>query len=253
MLGRREKIQQLLSSSVHHCLWCSTVGANKWSEAFGLRGAADRPYSSSRDVTMRLLKTEEGTCNHGLWSCFKFVCVCKYLSYIILTFLYEPVSRTLFWEYRAPGTCMAVQPFFFIWRNSPQWARATLFTRFLYHTERRTTVGRTPLNEWSARRRDLYMTIHNTHNRHPCPPRDSNPEFQQAPQTYVLDRAASGTGLQPFTSWNYGNRITLFYTLQTPVVCLSSSDGFHLDAVKIKETDRDGLLVTLVGRGLACN
>jgi len=39
------------------------------------------------------------------------------------------------------------------------------FTRFLDHTQRRTTVGRTPLDEWSARRRDLYLTTHNTHNR----------------------------------------------------------------------------------------
>jgi hypothetical protein len=28
-----------------------------------------------------------------------------------------------------------------------------------------TTLGRTPLDEWSARRRDLYLTSHNTHNR----------------------------------------------------------------------------------------
>ena len=54
------------------------------------------------------------------------------------------------------------------------------FTRFLYHTQRRTTVGRTPLDEWSARRRDLYLTTHNTHNRHPCPWWDSNPRSQQA-------------------------------------------------------------------------
>jgi hypothetical protein len=40
--------------------------------------------------------------------------------------------------------------------------------------------------------------------------------------------------------------------LQTPVLYLSSSsDGFHLEEVKLKETDRDGLLVTFVG-GLAC-
>ena len=51
------------------------------------------------------------------------------------------------------------------WRNSPQWARAFSFTRFLDQTQRRTTVGRTPLDEWSARRRDLYLTTHNTHNR----------------------------------------------------------------------------------------
>jgi len=36
---------------------------------------------------------------------------------------------------------------------------------FLDHTQRCTTVGRTPLDEWSARRRDLYLTTHDTHNR----------------------------------------------------------------------------------------
>jgi len=33
------------------------------------------------------------------------------------------------------------------WRDSPQWARASSFTRFLDHTQRRTAVGRTPLDE----------------------------------------------------------------------------------------------------------
>jgi len=41
---------------------------------------------------------------------------------------------------------------------------ASSFTRFLDHTQRRTTVGRTPLGECSARRKDLYLTTHNTHN-----------------------------------------------------------------------------------------
>ena len=36
---------------------------------------------------------------------------------------------------------------------------------FLDHTQRCTTVGRTPLDEWSASRRDLYLTTHDTHNR----------------------------------------------------------------------------------------
>jgi len=31
------------------------------------------------------------------------------------------------------------------------------FLMFLDHTQRRITVGRTPLDEWSARRRDLYL------------------------------------------------------------------------------------------------
>jgi hypothetical protein len=47
------------------------------------------------------------------------------------------------------------------WRISPQWARASSFTKFLDHT-RRTAVGRTPLDERSARRRDLYLTTRNT-------------------------------------------------------------------------------------------
>jgi hypothetical protein len=34
--------------------------------------------------------------------------------------------------------------------------------RSLDHTQGRTTFGRTSLHEWSARRRDLYLTTHNT-------------------------------------------------------------------------------------------
>ena len=40
-----------------------------------------------------------------------------------------------------------------------------LFLMFLDHTQRRSTVGRTPLDERSAGRRDLYLTTHDTHNR----------------------------------------------------------------------------------------
>ena len=36
---------------------------------------------------------------------------------------------------------------------------------FLDHTRRRTIAGRTPLEEWSARRRDLYLTTPDSHNR----------------------------------------------------------------------------------------
>ena len=71
--------------------------------------------------------------------------------------------------------------FIFIWPNSPQWVMASLFTRFLDHTQRRTTVGRTSLDKWSARRRDLYLKTHNTHNRQTSMTRwDSKPRSQQA-------------------------------------------------------------------------
>ena len=71
------------------------------------------------------------------------------------------------------------------------------FLMFLDHTQRRTTVGRTPLDEWSARRRDLYLTTHNTHNRQTSMPLVGFEPMISAgerPQAYVLDRAATGTG-----------------------------------------------------------
>jgi len=43
------------------------------------------------------------------------------------------------------------------------------------------TLGRTPLDEWSARRRDLYLTTHETHKTQTSmSSARSNPQFQQA-------------------------------------------------------------------------
>jgi hypothetical protein len=61
-----------------------------------------------------------------------------------------------------------------------QWA-SRLFLFSLDHTQTHTTVGRTPLDEGSARRRDLYQTTQTlTKDKHPCPRWDSNPRSQQA-------------------------------------------------------------------------
>ena len=71
-----------------------------------------------------------------------------------------------------------------------------LFLMFLDHT-RHSTVGRTPLDEWSARRKDLYLTTHDTHNRQiSVPPVGFEPTISVGMrlQTYALDRAATGTG-----------------------------------------------------------
>ena len=83
------------------------------------------------------------------------------------------------------------------WRDSPQWARASSLTKFLDHTQRRITVGRTPLDEWSVRCRYLYLTTHSNHNRQTSmPPVEFEPTISagERPQTYALDRAATGTG-----------------------------------------------------------
>ena len=81
--------------------------------------------------------------------------------------------------------------------QQPQWVRDSSFARFLDHTQRRTTVCRTPLDECSARRRNLYLTTHNTHNRQTSmPPVGFEPTISsgERPQTYGLHREASGTG-----------------------------------------------------------
>ena len=60
-------------------------------------------------------------------------------------------------------------------------ARAALFLRFLDYTQWHTTVGRTSLDEGSARCRDSSPTTHNIHKSQKSRPRqDSNPQTQQA-------------------------------------------------------------------------
>ena len=55
---------------------------------------------------------------------------------------------------------------------------------------------------WIARRRDLYLTTHNIHNRQTSmPPVGFEPTISagERPQTYVLHHAATGTGSFTFT------------------------------------------------------
>jgi len=87
--------------------------------------------------------------------------------------------------------------YFLLWRCDPTRVMASSFLRFLDHTQRRTTVGRSPLDEWSARRRDLYLTTHNTHNRQISMPTvgfEPTISAGERPQTYALDRVVTGTG-----------------------------------------------------------
>jgi hypothetical protein len=82
---------------------------------------------------------------------------------------------------------------FFPMAQQPQWARASSLPRLHHHSQRHTTLSRTP----SARRRDFYVTTHNTHKRQTSMP---PPRFEPAipaserPQIHALDRAATGIG-----------------------------------------------------------
>jgi hypothetical protein len=74
------------------------------------------------------------------------------------------------------SACSRYIIYYFLWLCSPARAMASPFTRFLDHTQQGAIVGRTPLDEWPARRRDLYLKIHFTHNRQTSmPPMDFEP------------------------------------------------------------------------------
>jgi hypothetical protein len=84
-------------------------------------------------------------------------------------------------------------------------------------TLRHTTVGRTPLDDGPARRRDLYLTTHNTHNRQTSMPSvvfEPTILARERPQTHALDRTATEIGLKLL-------RVSL-NQLSAPLILLSS-------------------------------
>ena len=76
--------------------------------------------------------------------------------------------------------------------TAPQWARASSFRRFLDCTQRRITVGRTRPDEWSARRRDVYLITLTTDIHAPGGVRTHNP----------IRRVAADLRLRPRGHWD---------------------------------------------------
>ena len=84
---------------------------------------------------------------------------------------------------------------------------ASSFLTLPNHTQRRNTVGRTPLDEWSSCYRDIYLTKHNTYNRQTSMiPAGFEPTIStgERPQTYALDRRYCPILWQ--NSWHYLSR-----------------------------------------------
>ena len=122
-----------------------------------------------------------------------------------------------------------------LWRCDPTRVMASSFLRFLDYTQRRTIVGRTSLDEWSARRRDLYLTAHNTHNRQTCVPSvlfEPTISAGERPQTYALDRAATGTSCW-FFLWdlNFKLYLNIECTRLELNKCLYSEQRNYIDVV----------------------
>jgi len=127
--------------------------ADNWRPTSGGRahrhmGYTCKPYSF---IMMKNLLQNLPVCasmnNIFLFTCFTYSFV---LLYVIAEFKKHSLfSRVLHFRF-------SLSFFFFSFFS---------FLRFLDHTQRRIRVGRTPLDEWSVRRRDLYLTTHHNHNR----------------------------------------------------------------------------------------
>ena len=143
------------------------------------------------------------------------VCSIFHALYIYIIYIYIYIyTHTHIYTHTKPTNALQYNNyntyiFFFWWRCDPTRVMASSFLRFLDHTQRRTTVGRTPVDEWSACRRDLYLTTHNTHNgQTSVPPAGFEPTIWEGerPQTHALDRAATGTGISIIFMLHNSNR-----------------------------------------------
>ena len=74
-------------------------------------------------------------------------------------------------------------------------------------------LDRTPLDEWTARRRDFYLTTRKIHNRETfVPPAGFEPAIptNARPQTHALDGTATGIGIS--LSWSPNLLLTSFFS-----------------------------------------
>jgi len=147
------------------------------------------------------------TCHMGVSTSAKYMLCSQLVMFSYPTrnkFVMTYMNAKLFREYSAAlGWTLRLSTFFLLWRCDPTRVIVSSFLSFLNHKQRRTTIGRTPLDVWSARRKDLYLTTHNTHNRQTSMPPGGI-------RTHGLSRrTAADLRLRPRGHWD---RLTLFST-----------------------------------------
>jgi hypothetical protein len=91
----------------------------------------------------------------------------------------------------------------------PQWARASSFTRFLDHTQRRIIVGRAPLDLRLVRSRGLYLTIHKYNRQTSMPPVGFEPRSEQRNGRRLTPQTARSLGPAVLHSKGKGKAIPL--------------------------------------------
>jgi hypothetical protein len=130
----------------------------------------------------------------------------------------------------------------FFGHNSPQSAMVSSFTRFLDHTQRRTAIGRTPLDEWSARHTDLYLTTQQS--------QQTNNHAPGGIRTHNLSRrAAADLRLRPHGHWDrlrhlLTHNISEPYTSSRPIWFTGTSNSYACMAATLVWLERNKLKTT---------
>jgi len=97
-------------------------------------------------------------------------------------------------QWQSYGHLLVFYPPVLLWPNP---AMTSSILRFLDHTQRHTTFGRTPLDEWSTRRRYPYLKTCNIHNRQTSMPPTGFEHtiwVGERPESYAVNRAGTGPG-----------------------------------------------------------
>jgi hypothetical protein len=110
---------------------------------------------------------------------------------------------------------------------------------------RRTIVGRTSLDEWSARRRDVCLTTHNTHKTQTSITTsgfESTIPASERQQTHALDCAATGTGIIGFSGLKFKEETSkVLHLKHNSVWC------WNLDTSKSRSEVRGHFLNVVLG------
>jgi len=110
----------------------------------------------------------------------------------VYQYLFASISSPLSLQNISVNIVILLRSFVCFWCNNPPVGHGLLIHEVSRsHRRRRTMLGRTPLGEWSARRRDLYLTTYNIYKRQTSiPPVGFEPTISAGvrQQTYALDR-----------------------------------------------------------------
>jgi hypothetical protein len=121
------------------------------------------------------------------------------------------------------STCRDIDTDFFCGATALSEPGPSRYRGFM-NAPRHTTLGRTPLDEWPARRRDLYLTTNNIYKRQASiPPAGFEPAIPKSkqPQTHALDRAGTWLGRCCWYS------LSLFVTHLSNAWCVRVRDWFN--------------------------